>query len=43
MQKFLNLIIILSIVCVLLFLHRRMIEKSAKDTEKEIIGLFVIY
>ena len=33
MQKFLNLIIILSVVCVLLFLHRRMIEKSAKDME----------
>lgn len=34
MQKFLNLIIILSIVCVLLFLHRRMLEKNGRDMEK---------
>lgn len=35
MQKFLNLIIIIFIVCVLLFLHRRMIEKKARTNEKE--------
>lgn len=33
MQKFLNLIIIISIVSVLLFLHRRMLEKQAKMSE----------
>ena len=33
MQKFLNLIIIISIVAVLLFLHRRMLEKQGKMSE----------
>lgn len=35
MQKIINLIIIISVVCVLLFLHRRMIEKQAKYNETE--------
>lgn len=33
MQKFLNLIILISIVSVLLFLHRRMLEKQGKMSE----------
>ena len=35
MQKFLNLIIIISVVCVLIFLYRRMLEKTARENEKE--------
>ncbi len=35
MQKILNLIIIISVVCVLLFLHRRMLEKTYRTNEKE--------